>query len=153
MPAEPQGPGGAVAPPGSFTILAVQSDIESYGAGQTRDAVIVTVQDNIYGIIFSFTMPRSGNSSWDEEGPATAGGEYAAYVQAIAGMQQVVGVGYAQEPNPGGLLVDHLIVTVGSPDGAFTVDVDVPIVLDHPDQAVNAITAAYDALAKNVGLS
>lgn len=148
MPVEQTGSGGAVAEPGTFTILATKSDIEVYGAGDVRDAVVVTVQDNIYGIIFSFTINRT---TWDEEGPATAGGEYAGAVQAIAAMPEVIGVGYTQEPNASGLLQDRLIVTVADPTGQFTVDVDVPLSVDSPQVAVNMIDAAYKTLLKNVG--
>ena len=147
MPVVSQGPGGALAPPGSYTEIDSRSIIEVYGAGNTRDAVVVTVQDNIYGIIFSFTIDRV---TWDEEGFATAGGEYAGVVQSIAGMQEVVGVGYTQEPDPSGLLLDKLIVTIADPTGNFQVDVTVPLSVDSPQVAVKLITDAYNTLLRNI---
>lgn len=148
MPVVEQGPGGALAPPGSYTEIDARSIIEVYGAGNTRDAVVVTVQDNIYGIIFSFTIPRT---TWDEEGFATAGGEYAGVVQAIAAMQEVIGVGYTQEPNPSGLLLDKLVVTIADPNDLAEIDVTVPLSVDSPDVAVKMITDAYNTLLRNLG--
>lgn len=151
MPAVEQGPGGAVASPGTFDILSVASTIQVYGAGAVRDAVFVTVQDHIYGIVFGFTMPRSGNSSWDEEGPATAGGEYTGVVQSIAGMQEVVAVSYAQEPDAAGLLEDRLIVTIQDPKQLGLIDVTVPLSVANPQIAVDQISLAYQTMLRNLG--
>lgn len=151
MPVVEQGPGGAVAAPGTFQILNVRSDIQVYGAAQVRDAVVVTVQDLIYGIIFSFTMPRSGNSSWDELGPATAGGEYTGVVQSIAAMQEVIAVGYTQEPDASGLLLDKLVVTITDPQQLSQIDVTVPLNPASPDIAVKMIGDEYAILLRNLG--
>lgn len=148
MPAVEQGPGGALAPPGSYTEISARSDIQVFGAGDVRDAVFVTVQDNIYGIVFSFTVSRL---TWDEQGFATTAGEYAGVVQSIAAMQEVVAVAYTQEPNSAGLLLDMLLVTIADPTGQFQVDVEVPLSVTNPQTAVTMITTAYQTLLRNVG--
>lgn len=148
MPAVPQGPGGIGAPPGSFNILSFHSTIQVYGAGDVRDAVTCTVQDNIYGIIFSFTIPRQ---EWDEQGPQLSASEYASVVQAIAAMQEVIGVGYTQEPSASGLLLDRLLVTITDPKQIGTVDVEVPLSVDNPQIAVGEIDKAYKTLLANLG--
>lgn len=150
MPVVTQGAGGIGAPAGSFTILGFTSTLQVYGAGDVRDAVTCTVQDNIYGIIFSFTIPRQ---EWDEQGPNLSASEYASVVQAIAAMQEVVGVGYTQEPNPSGLLQDKLVVTITDPKQIGSVDVEVPLSVDSPQVAVNEIDAAYKTMLRNLGES
>ncbi len=104
------GGGGA----GSRKILLQRPDILTLGVNNVVDAITATVQDLVYGVVFSFTR---STASWEGGAVETAATFYANNIQALAGYQHVLGLGYTQDTNASGNLIDQMIVTVGTDDG------------------------------------
>lgn len=99
---------------GSYRILYQRPDILVVGVNNVQDAVTVTAQDGIYGVVFSFTR---STKSWEGGAVQAAASFYAGMIQAMAGHPHVVGLTYTQDTNASGNLVDQIAVTVGSDDG------------------------------------
>lgn len=112
MALQPAEGGGGIA--GVYRILYQRPDILVIGVNNVQDAVTVTAQDLLYGIVFSFTRSRQ---SWEGGAVQAAASFYAGQIQAIAQHPNVVGLSYTQDTNASGNLVDQMIVTVGSADG------------------------------------
>jgi hypothetical protein len=106
--------GGGGASSGQYKILAQRPDILVQGVNRVVDAVTVTAQDMLYGVVFSFTRSRS---SWEGGAVQAATSFYAGGIQALAGYQHVQGLAYTQDTNASGNLIDQIIVTVGTDDG------------------------------------
>lgn len=129
MALEPVGGGGGAAA-GTYTVLYQRPDILVVGVNNVQDAVTVTVQENTYGIVFSFTRSRS---SWEGGAVQAAASFYAGGIQALAGYQHVLGIAYTQDTNASGNLIDQLIITVGTDDGTQAVDLVWPLeTIDQP---------------------
>jgi hypothetical protein len=109
-----QPPDGGGGPSASYKILAQRPDILLQGVNRVVDAVTVTAQDGIYGIVFSFTR---STASWEGGAVQAASSFYAGMIQAMAQHPHVQGLAYTQDTNPSGNLVDQMIVTVGTDDG------------------------------------
>ena len=105
------GGGGA----GGYRILYQRPDILVVGVSNVQDAVTVTAQDTEYGVVFSFTRSRS---SWEGGAVQAAASFYASNIQALAQYRHVQGIGYTQDTNASGNLIDQLIITVGTDDGS-----------------------------------
>lgn len=110
----------------------------------------ITVNDSLYGVIFSFTITRA---DWLGTGTQLAAQQYATWVQAIGALPSVVGLAYAQDVNSAGLLVDTLIVTVGTPDGLQTAIATVPLATSNSPAAFATIAAAYSQLTTIAALT
>jgi hypothetical protein len=109
---EPVGGGGGGG--GSYKILYQKPDILVIGVNNVQDAVTVTAQDGVYGIVFSFTRSVK---SWEGGAVQAAASFYSGGIQALAAYQHVQGISYTQDTNASGNLVDQLIITVGTDDG------------------------------------
>lgn len=116
--------GGGGASPGQYKILAQRPDILIQGVNRVVDAVTVTAQDLIYGVVFSFTRPTS---TWEGGAVQAAASLYAGNIQALAGYQHVQGLAYTQDTNASGNLIDQLIVTVGDDSGDNEVNFVTPL--------------------------
>ena len=150
MSLELQDGGGGEATSGQFTVLGQAPTILVQGAGTVVDAMTITVNDSLYGVIFSFTITRA---DWLGTGTQLAAQQYATWVQAIGALPSVVGLGYAQDVNAAGLLIDMLIVTVGTPDGLQTAIATVPLATSNSPAAFAAIAAAYAQLTAVAALT
>jgi len=135
--------GGISAPPGSFTVLGQRPDILVQSPTSVVDAVTITVQENIYGVVFQFTIPKS---QWVGMGTQGEANLYASYVQHLGGMTEVVGMAYSQDVNAAGLLVDEMIVTVGTPDLVHTADVAIPFSWLGTGNDTQAVTSTYQTV-------
>lgn len=140
--------GGAAA--GTFTVLGQRPDILVRGANQVVDAMTITVQENTYGVEFSFTIPRS---EWQGMGTQGEASLYASWVQAIGAMDEVVGMAYTQDVNAQGLLRDELIITVATPDGNNEASVVWPLRTLNSGAAFGAVRAAYQTLVDTAALA
>lgn len=109
-----QPPDGGGGPSGSYHILYQKPDILVQGVNNVVDAVTVTALDGIYGILFSFTR---STKSWEGGAVEAAASFYAGMIQAMAEYQHVQGLAYTQDTNASGLLIDQMVVTVGTDDG------------------------------------
>lgn len=112
MALEPVGDSGGVG--GAYKILYQRPDILVVGVNNIQDAVTVTAQDAVYGIVFSFTRSKS---SWEGGLVQVAASFYAGMIQTMAQHAHVVGLTYTQDTNASGNLIDQMAVTVGSADG------------------------------------
>ena len=99
---------------GKYRVLYQKPDILIQGVNNVVDAVTVTVQDQVYGITFSFTRSRT---SWEGGAVQAAASFFASNIQALAGYQHVQGIAYTQDTNAAGELIDQLSITVGTDDG------------------------------------
>lgn len=144
------GLGGAGAAPGSFKVVSQSPTILVQGASSVVDAMTITINVLTVQVIASFTVPRSvwllSQTSTAQEGVPALASQYAAYIEALGMQQAVVGISYAQDVNAAGFLVDVLIVTVATPDGAQTAIATVPFNPASLDSATNTILAAYNNL-------
>lgn len=113
MALQPAEGGGGIS--GKYRILYQRPDILVVGVNNVQDAVTVTAQDGVYGIVFSFTRSRQ---SWEGGAVQAAASFYAGQIQAMAQHPHVVGLSYTQDTNASGNLVDQMVVTVGSDDGS-----------------------------------
>jgi hypothetical protein len=109
---EPVGDSGGVG--GAYKILYQRPDILVVGVNNVQDAVTVTAQDGVYGVVFSFTR---STKSWEGGLVQVAASFYAGMIQAMAGHAHVFGLTYTQDTNASGNLVDQIAVTVASDDG------------------------------------
>jgi len=146
--------GGSGAAAGSYTILAQNSAALVQGNGDVIDAVTLQATENTYGVWFQVTVTRA---AWNQAAGIAAAGagspgagtaalqlvsEYAALIQALAGLAPVTAMSYQQNTNSQGLLVDQLLVTVSSADGLSNIDVTVPLDPTKEATSNNAILAA-----------
>lgn len=146
--------GGSGAAPGSYTILAQNSAALVQGNGNVIDAVTLQATENTFGVWFQVTVTRA---QWNEAAGIAAAGagspgagtaalqlvsEYAALIQALAGLPPVTAMSYQQNTNAQGLLIDQLLVTVSNADGSSNIDVTVPLDPTKEATSNNAILAA-----------
>lgn len=151
MALEPVGRGeGGGAAAGSFDVLGQRPDVLVRSSTDVIDAMTITVEENLYGIVFSFTIPRSEWKGMGTQGEASL---YASWVQAIGAMDEVVGMAYSQDVTASGLLRDVLVITVGTPDGQHEADVTWPLRTLNTGAAFGAVRAAYKTLTDTAALT
>lgn len=139
--------GGAAA--GSFKVLGQRPDILVRSGTDVVDAMTITVAELVYGVTFSFTIPRSEWAGMGTQGEASL---YASWVQAIGAMPEVVGLAYSQNVNAAGLLRDVMVITVGTQDGLNTAEIDWPLHTLNSGNAFQAVRDAYATLAQTAAL-
>lgn len=147
MPLKVDSGGSTGATPGSYSRVGAVSALKILSGNITVDAVRLTVKDNIYGVIFSFTVPRK---EYDALKWTTVAGEYAATVQNYGAYEGTTGISYAPDSNGSGELIDTLIVTVGTDDGLVSIDVQVPLTSSLDSSAMGKIQATYEAAIANL---
>lgn len=135
---------------GAFKVLSQEPTVLNRGANDVVDAMKITVQDKVYGVVFSFTIPRT---EWAGEGTRVAAADYASYVQTIGGHEHVVGLAYAQDTDAATMLYDSLVVIVGTPDGDNTAEVQLDMRQLNTPGAFSKIDATYNHLAAVAALS
>lgn len=133
--------------PGSYRILGQRPDVIVRSATDVIEAMTITVEEKMYGVIFSFTMPRS---EWLGVGTQAEGGLLASWVQTIGGHEHVVGLGYTQDVNVSGLLRDEMVITVGTDDGENTAELVWPLRTLNTPAAFAAIDQTYQALIRGL---
>lgn len=150
MTVELQDSAGAAAVPGSFKVVGQRPNILIQGGSQVVEAMTIDVQETLYGIFFSFTIPRT---QWAGDGTQAEANFYTSTVQAIAAAPEVIAVSYAQDVNAAGALIDTLIVTVETPDGLNTAVVTLPLLTANTPASFAKIAAAVATLTSTAGLS
>lgn len=138
---------GAGAAPGSYSPVGKVSTLKVVSGNTTVDAVRLTVQESMFGVVFSFTVTRL---VYDAEGWDAVASSYTAIVQQYGEYAGTTGVIYVPDVNGSGNLVDTLIVTVGTPDGLIGVDVQVPLSPTNLNANFNRVVAAYTAAVAGV---
>lgn len=139
--------GGIVDAAGDYEKIGAVSTLKIVSGTQTIDAVRMTVRENTYGVVFSFTVARS---VYDELGWQTLAGEYASIIVAIGSYVGTQGIQYIQDVNGSQELVDMLIVTVGTDDGLVAVDVELPLATANNSANSAIMIAAYNAAIANL---
>lgn len=137
--------GGAEPPPGSYKVVSQQPALLVRSATSVVDAMTITVQDELYGVLFSFTIPLT---EWQAEGTHTLAMQYTEWVQEVGALPHVQAMYYVQVPNAAGQLVDSMEITVGTDDLTQTTLVTTPLVLGSSIAATNAVDDAYALLEK-----
>lgn len=143
----PGNEGGNTAAPGSYSKVGAVSTLKQISGSQTVDAVRMTVRDNVYGVVFSFTVPKS---QYDSLGWETIAGQYASTVQNYGALDGTQAIQYVQDTNAANELIDTLIVTVGTDDGLVSIDVQVPLTNALDSSYSGVIEAAYQAGVANL---
>lgn len=150
MTVELQDAAGAAAVPGSFHVVGQRPTILIQGGSQVVDAMTIDVQETLYGIFFSFTIPRK---QWASDGTQAEANFYTSTVQAIAGAPETIAVSYAQDVNPAGALIDTLIVTVETPDGLNTANVTLPLLTANSPANFQKLADAVATLTATAALT
>jgi len=151
MALEPVGGGdGGGAPAGSFKVLGQTPAIQVYAGTKVRDAVNITVQELTYGVTFSFTIPRTEWIGMGTQGEASL---YASWVQYIGARDHVVGLNYTEDVNASGNLTDMLLVTLATPDGNNTAEVEIELSQANAGATFAKLDAAYQVLVDTAALT
>jgi hypothetical protein len=148
MPVDVQGEGD-VGTSGSVKNIVSRDTILVKADGSTVDAATISATDGIYGIDFSFTLPKT---NWQASVIKVSASNRAAYIQGIAGHDHVTAVWYAPDTNAAGLLVDTVIAIVESDSGLSSTQVELPLLqfatpgtfdkLDAANTKLNTIEAS-----------
>lgn len=151
MPLDPVGGAeGGGAAPGTFRVIGQRPDVIVRSATDVIDAETITVEENLYGVVFSFSIPKA---EWKGMGTQGEAALYASWVQAIGAMPEVVGLTYSQDVTRAGLLRDVLVITVGTPDGQHEADLTWPLRTLNSGEAFGAVRAAYKTLTDTAALT
>lgn len=151
MALEPVGRGeGGGAAAGTFEVLGQRPDVLVRSATDVQDAETITVQENLYGVVFAFTIPKA---EWQGMGTQGEAALYAGWVQAIGAMPEVVGMSYSQDVNASGLLRDIMVIGVGTPDGSHEAEVTWPLRTLNTEAAFAAVRNTYQTLVNTAALT
>jgi hypothetical protein len=142
------GGGGAAA--GTFKVLGQHETPLIQGANTVVNGMQITVQENTYAVVFSFTIPYA---EWQADGTRYWAELYAGWVQAMGADDDVVGMYYAQDVNASGNLIDTMFVTVGTPDGLNTATVQIALANLNTEASFGKVHAAYAQLQKTLALT
>lgn len=146
MPIDVQGDGGPPGESGSVRNVTSRDTIMVKADGSTVDAATISATDGIYGIDFSFTLPKT---DWRAEIIKVSASNYASYIQQIAQHDHVNAAWYAPDTNAAGLLIDTLVVLVQSDSGNSDTQVEIPFSkLNTPGAfaMIDAANARLDAI-------
>lgn len=135
---------------GTYRVLAQEPTIQVLPGGTVRDAMTITVQEDVYGVTFSFTISRV---EWAGEGTAVAALDYTSWVQQVARHEHVIGIQYAQDLDANALLEDVLYVTVATSAVDQQAVAVVPFSALNTPRAFQIIDDTYNALARNGALT
>jgi hypothetical protein len=149
MPIDAQG-GGDVGDGGSVHNVTSRDTILVQPGGAVVDAATISAVDGIYGIAFSFTIPKT---DWRAEVIHVSASNYASYIQTIAAHDHVTAAWYAPDTNAAGLLIDTLVVVVATSDGLSSASVEIPFAILNTPQAFARIDAAYNELVSIEAIS
>ena len=139
----PVGDGGPPGESGSVRDVTSRDTIMVQPGGDVVDAATITATDGIYGITFSFTLPKT---DWRAQIIRVSASNYASYIQQIAGHDHVTAVWYAPDTNAQGLLVDTLVVQVSTDDGSSSAETEIPFSRLNTPGAFQQIDNVYNAL-------
>lgn len=152
--------GGAGAAPGSYKVLAQRPDTLVQPDGTLVSARTISAQVTTVGVWFEITIsdadlgidaiiadagaggagvPTSGSSAAAQE----AISQYAALIEAIGILTPVTNIVYLEGVNKQGNFADYLIVTVATPDGLNSADVQVPLDPTQETAVNNIVLATY----------
>ena len=137
---------GDTGPPGesgSVKDVTSRDTILVTGNGDVVDAATITATDGIYGITFSFTVPKT---SWKAGPIMVSASDYASYIQQIAQHDNVTAVWYAPDTNAQGLLIDTLVVQVSTADDASSATTEIPFSKLNTPAAFAQIDNTYKTL-------
>lgn len=134
---------GSGGPAGTYTVIGSNPTIQVYAGNKTRPANQVFAYENVYGVTYGFTVDRA---TFMGAGPDALAGLYAGYIQAIGGIAYVQGIAYAPDVNQSGLLTDFLFITVGTDDGAWANDVEIPLAQANAVATFTKLDAAWQKL-------
>ena len=143
MPIDVSGDGGPPGESGSVHDVTSRDTILVTSVGDVLDAATISATDGIYGIRFSFTIPKS---DWRAGPIQVSASNYASYIQQIAQHDHVTAAWYAPDTNAQGLLVDTLVVQVSTDDGSSSAEVEIPFTMLNTPGAFARIDAAYNTL-------
>lgn len=133
----PPGESGAVRDVKSRDTILVQP------GGQVVDAATISATDDIYGIYFEFTLPKT---DWRAQIIKVSASNYASYIQQIAQHDHVIFAYYAPDTNAAGLLIDTLVVGVATEDERSTSQVELPFAILNTPGAFQRIDDAYNRM-------
>lgn len=142
MPIDVQGDGGSGSS-GSVRNVTSRDTIMVKADGSTVDAATISATDGIYGIDFSFTIPKT---DWRAGPIKVSASNYASYIQQIGGHDFVEAAWYAPDTTAAGLLQDTLVVLVQSTSGNSDTQVEIPFSQLNTPGAFGKIDAAHAKL-------
>lgn len=146
----PAGDGGPPSANGAFHVIAQRPDLLVRSATDVVDAVTITAEDDVFSVIYSFTISRQ---EWAGIGTQVAAADRALWIQTMAMHDHVVAMTYSQDVNSGGMLRDVMVMTVATPDGNHAADVTYPLNSLNTPAAFKAVDDAYAQLVKTAALT
>lgn len=145
----PEG-GGPPDATGKFHVIAQRPDLLVRSATDVADAMTITAQDDVYGVVFAFTITRA---EWLGIGTQVAAADRAIWIQTMAQHEHVAAITYSQDTGTNGNLRDVVVITVATPDGEHTADVTWPLTTLNTPGAFGAVDAAYATLTQTAALT
>jgi hypothetical protein len=142
--------GGPPSTSGAVRDVTSRDTILVQAGGKVVDAATISATDGVYGINFEFTLPKT---DWRAEIIKVSASNYASYIQTIAKHDHVIAAYYAPDTNEAGLLIDTLIVIVGTAGEESTAEVEIPFSMLNTPKAFARIDAAYNQLVKIQAIS
>lgn len=112
-------------------------------SGDVVDAATITATDAVFGITFSFTIPKT---DWRAGPIKVSASDYASYIQQVAQHDHVTAAWYAPDTNAQGLLVDTLVVQVATPDDSSSATTEIPFSKLNTPGAFQQIDDTYATL-------
>jgi hypothetical protein len=134
---------GSVGASGSVRDVRSRDTILVQASGAVVDVATISAVDDIYGIAFEFTLPKT---DWRAEIIKVSASNFASYIQAIGGHDHVIAAYYAPDTNAAGLLIDTLVVVVATDQEESTTEVEIPFSMLNTPAAFAKIDAAYQRL-------
>lgn len=135
---------------GSVRDVTSRDTIQVLGNGDVVDAAAISATDGIYGITFSFTIPKT---DWRAGPIQVSASNYASYIQQIAQHDHVTAAWYAPDTNAQGLLIDTLVVQVSTDDGSSSATTEIPFSKLNTPGAFAQIDNTYKTLTSIEAIS
>lgn len=119
----------------NYAIVTQYPDVEVVGGSQMQDVQVIGVVTQPNSIYFEVRVPRAKATTAYLKYTAQS---YRDIYELVASKPGVSDVQWTQEPTPGGLLVDHVVIYVTTASGESTGVLDTPYaklgaVLEHDD--------------------
>lgn len=114
------GAGGSEGQGGDIKVIGATDAFRVNNDSTITDLVLITAYSTTYGVTFSFYVLKT---TFDADGAANLAGLTGGDVDTVCGYANVQGFRTEQDQDRSGLLYNYGVITVGTQDGAYAVDV------------------------------
>lgn len=131
----------------AYTLVATRSDYELKGPGNLVPIEEITASSVKYGVTFTFNVTQA---TFQADGARNLAQEKTAQVNEIGGHDHVVALRGTQDTGTDGNLYNYLVITVGTPDGLITTEIQARMDQIGEPSTFTAINNAW-TLLQNLG--